>query len=75
MVFTFDSHGFFDGPDLFPIRLGLWSCLWPEVGPGEGAVKLTSDVLSVVLSFARFLVPSPMSSRGVFPHVGQGGVG
>ena len=77
VVFTFGSNGFFDGPDLFPIRLGLWSCLdpWPEVGPGEGAMRVTSDVLSVVSSFARFLVPSPMSSREVFPHVGQGGVG
>ena len=74
MVFAF-THGFFDEPDLFRIRLGLWSCLWPGVGPGEGAMRLTSDVLSVVLSLARFLVPSPISSRGVFPHVRQEGVG
>ena len=74
MVFAVDSHGFFDGPDLLPVRLGLWFCLWPGIGPGKGAGRLTSDVLSVVSSFARFLVPSPMSSREVLPHVGQGGV-
>jgi len=75
MVFAVDSHGFFDGPDLLPVRLGLWFCLWPGIGSGEGAMRVTSDVLSVVSSFARFLVPSPMSSREVLPHVGQGGVG
>ena len=75
MVFAFDSHGFFDGPDLLPVRLGLWFCLWLGIGPGEGARRLTSDVLSVVSLFARFLVPRPVSSREVLPHVGQGGVG
>ena len=75
MVFAFDSLGFFDGPDLFPVRLGLWSCLWPGIEPGEGSRRLTSDVLSVVSSFARFFVPSPMSSKGVLPHVEQGGGG
>ena len=74
MVFAFDSHGFFDGPDLLPVRLGLWFCLWPGIRSGEGARRLTSDVRSVVSLFARFLVPRP-KSREVLPHVGQGGVG
>ena len=75
MVFDFDSHGFLDGPDLGPNRLGLWFCRWPGIGPGAGARGLTSDALLVVSTCVRFLVPRPMSSREVLPHVGQGGVG
>ena len=75
MVFDFDSHSFLDGPDLLSVRLGLWLCRWPGIGSAEGAKRLPSDVLSVVSSFARFFVPSPMSLKGVLPHVGQGGVG
>ena len=74
MVFDFDSRGVLDGPDLSPIRLGMWFCLWPGIGSGEGA-RLSSDVLFVVSSCVRFLVPRPTSSREVLPHVGQGGVG
>ena len=58
MVFDFGSRGFLGGPDLSPIRLGMWFWLSPGNESGEGA-RLTTDVLFIVSSCARFLVPHP----------------